>query len=549
MKTDIEIASNVSLKPIGEIAKSIDLDTEDLEIYGKYKAKVNRVQNDGHGKLILVTAINPTPAGEGKTTVSIGLADAMKYLGEKVMLALREPSLGPVFGIKGGAAGGGFAQVAPMAEINLHFTGDFHAITSANNLLSALIDNHIYFGNSLKIKTVVWNRCLDINDRALRSIVTGLGEGVVGGTREESFTITAASEMMAVLCLAKDFDDLKVRLSQIVIGYDVDGQIITAGDLGATEAMAILLYESFKPNLVQTLKGTPTFVHGGPFANIAHGCNSLTATTKALKLADYVITEAGFGADLGAEKFFNIKCRIGGLEPCCVVLVATIRALKYNGGAIDLKIPDTAALTKGLPNLVKHIRNITQEFGMPCVVAINKFDTDTQEEIDIIKTACQELNVKAVECEVWAKGDIGGVDLAREVKKIADGNNKCKLKYTYSLDESIEEKIKHIAQKIYGADGVDYLPKAQKELKKLEKSQYSKLPVCIAKTQYSLSDNAKLLGEPKGFKIQIRNLQLRAGAGFIVAVAGDIMLMPGLPRIPNAQKMTIQADGKITGLF
>lgn len=548
MKTDIEIASSVTLRPISEVADELGLDPEDYELYGKYKAKVNHVKSEKQGKLILVTAINPTPAGEGKTTISIGLADALRQLKYKTMLALREPSLGPVFGIKGGAAGGGYAQLAPMSDINLHFTGDFHAITAANNLLSAMIDNHIYFGNKLNIKTVVWNRCLDVNDRALRNINIVYDSNSVIGNRTESFSITAASEIMAIFCLSSDFDDLKARLSKIVVGYDKDNKAITAGDLEASEAMAILLYEALKPNLVQTLEGTPAFVHGGPFANIAHGCNSVIATKSALKLADMVVTEAGFGADLGAQKFLDIKCRTNDLTPSCVVLVATVRALKYNGGAKDLKTQDLEALRKGMPNLTKHLSNIVNQYKLPCVVAINKFDTDTPEEIELIKAACQDFGVEAIEASVFAEGGKGGLDLAKAVAQKCD-QPLTKINFTYELDDAIEQKINKIAQKIYGADGVDFLPKAQKQLKKFETDGLNNLPVCIAKTQYSLSDNANLLSAPKGFRITVRDLQLRAGAGFIVAVAGDIMLMPGLPKVPNATKMTIDHQGKITGLF
>ncbi|HEY8444283.1 MAG TPA: formate--tetrahydrofolate ligase [Clostridia bacterium] len=548
MKTDIEIASEAKLRPIQEVANELGLDADDYDLFGKYKAKVNRVKSDKKGKLILVTAINPTPAGEGKTTISIGLADALRKLGKKTMLALREPSLGPVFGIKGGAAGGGYAQLAPMSDINLHFTGDFHAITAANNLLSAMIDNHIYFGNKLNIKTVTWNRCLDVNDRALRNIQIIYEGNRVTGNRTESFNITAASEIMAVLCLSSDFDDLKQRLSRIVIGYDQDNKSVTAGDLKASEAMAILLYEACKPNLVQTLEGTPAFVHGGPFANIAHGCNSVIATKSALKLADYVVTEAGFGADLGAEKFLNIKCRVNNLSPDCVVIVATVRALKYNGQAQDIKVEDLDALKRGLPNLLKHIDNVTNQFKLPCVVAINRFFTDTDAEINIIKEACAQKNVKAVVADVFSQGGAGGIDLANEVADLCNLPNNG-INFTYSLDDDIEEKLNKIAKNIYGADGVELLPAAKKQLKKLTEDGFGNLPVCVAKTQYSLSDNPNLLGAPKGFKVTVRELQLRAGAGFIVAVAGDIMLMPGLSKVPNAEKMTIDSQGNITGLF
>jgi formate--tetrahydrofolate ligase len=548
LKTDIEIASEAKLRPIQDVAQELGLEAKDYDLFGKYKAKVNKVRQDPKGKLILVTAINPTPAGEGKTTISIGLADALRKLGKKTMLALREPSLGPVFGIKGGAAGGGYAQLAPMSDINLHFTGDFHAVTAANNLLSAMIDNHIYFGNKLNIKTVTWNRCLDVNDRALRNIHIIYEGNRVSGNRTESFNITAASEIMAVLCLSSDFNDLKQRLSRIVVGYDQDNKSITAGDLKAADAMAILLYEACKPNLVQTLEGTPAFVHGGPFANIAHGCNSVIATKSALKLADYVVTEAGFGADLGAEKFLNIKCRINNLSPDCIVLVATVRALKYNGQAQDLKVEDLDALKRGLPNLLKHIDNITNQFKLPCVVAINRFFTDTDAEIELVKEVCAQKNVKAVVAEVYSQGGAGGVNLAQEVINLCNLTNNG-INYTYSLDDSIEEKIDKIAKNIYGADGVEYSPAAKKQLKKLTEDGCGALPVCVAKTQYSLSDNPNLLGAPKGYKVTVRELQLRAGAGFIVAVAGEIMLMPGLSKVPNAEKMTIDGMGNIAGLF
>jgi formate--tetrahydrofolate ligase len=548
LKTDIEIASAAKLRPIQEVASELGLGAEDYDLYGKYKAKVNQVVKDRQGKLILVTAINPTPAGEGKTTISIGLADALKKLGKSVMLALREPSLGPVFGIKGGAAGGGYAQLAPMSEINLHFTGDFHAITAANNLLSAMIDNHLYFGNKLNIKTVTWNRCLDVNDRALRNINIVYEGNRVTGNRNESFNITAASEIMATLCLSSNFDDLKERLARIVIGYDQDNNCVTAGDLKASEAMAILLYEAYKPNLVQTLEGTPAFVHGGPFGNIAHGCNSVIATKSALRLADYVVTEAGFGADLGAEKFLNIKCRNNNLAPDCVVMVATIRALKYNGQAQDLKTEDLEALEEGLPNLIKHIDNITEQFKLPCIVAINRFFTDTDAEIDLVKNACEAKNIKAIITDVYSQGGAGGVVLADEViSQCSLPNNG--INFTYQLEDSIEQKIEKLAKNIYGAGEVEYLPSAKRQLKKLTTDGYGNLPVCVAKTQYSLSDNPKLLGAPKGFKLTIRDLQLRAGAGFVVAIAGDIMLMPGLSKSPNAERMTIDSRGNITGLF
>ncbi|KAI4453751.1 c-1-tetrahydrofolate synthase cytoplasmic-related [Holotrichia oblita] len=551
MKTDIEIAESVKLKPIQEIAARLNIEDGDLELYGKYKAKVNKVKPKKHGKLILVTAINPTASGEGKTTVSIGLADSISASGASVALALREPSLGPVFGVKGGATGGGQAQIAPMADINLHFTGDLHAITSANNLLSSIIDNHINSGNALKFKTVAHRRCLDCNDRALRNIVIGLGGAVNGVPREDGFVITAASEVMAVMCLATSLDDLKTRLGNIIAGYTPDGYVITAKDLKANEAMTILLKDAFKPNLVQTLEGTPAFVHCGPFANIAHGCNSVAATDMALKTADYCVTEAGFGADLGAQKFLDIKARAASLKPACVVIVATIKALKLSGYADKQKLsePDEAALRKGLENLKKHIENMTQHYKLPTVVAINEFISDTAGEIELVKNYCKECGVEAVPCKIWEKGSAGGLALAATVMKAADNFKEKEVNYTYSLDDSIEEKIRKIAVNIYGADGVDYLPKAKEALKQITNG-FEKFPVCIAKTQYSLSDNAALLGRPRNFRITIKDLQVRGGAGFIVAVAGDILLMPGLPKVPNSENMSINSDGdSIKGLF
>ncbi len=544
MKTDIEIAHEIKLKNIDEVLKIACIDRNDAEMLGNHMAKITPKDKTKKGKLILVTAINPSKAGEGKTTVSIGLADALRQLGTKTFLTLREPSLGPVFGIKGGATGGGYSQVVPMEDINLHFTGDFHAITTANNLISAVIDNHIFQGNTLNIKTVTFQRCLDMNDRALRNVIVSADKN----GRTENFVITAASEIMAIFCLAKDFKDLKNRLNNVIIGYNNEEKPITVKDLDIGESVAALLFRAVKPNLVQTIGGTPTLIHGGPFANIAHGCNSIIATKTALSLADYVVTEAGFGADLGAEKFVNIKCRASNLSPSCIVLVATVRALKLNGGAEDLKNKNIEALKKGIVNLEKHIENIKSVFCSPCVVAINKFDTDTNAELEIIKSICALHGVKAFACTVWSEGGKGGLELAKEVKNIVD-KNKLKVKFTYDLNLSIEEKIKEVATKIYGADDVEYSEKAKKEISKLQNSSFKDLPICIAKTQYSLSDNQNLLGEPKNFKIFVRDAQLRSGAGFIVIVAGDIMLMPGLPKTPNATKIKITDDGIISGLF
>ncbi|MCH5162471.1 MAG: formate--tetrahydrofolate ligase [Clostridiales bacterium] len=532
MKTDIEIAYEANPQPIEKIAAKIGI--KDVYRYGDYVAKVSP-KNTPKAKLILVTAINPTPAGEGKSTVSIGLADGMNKIGKKTALALREPSLGPVFGMKGGATGGGMAQIIPMDDINLHFTGDLHAITAANNLLCAMVDNSIYFGNPLKIAKVTFNRCMDCNDRALRNIVVALGGN--GQAREDGFNITAASEVMATLCLAADFDDLKVRLGRIIIGYDYDGKPVTAKDLGANEAMAVLLKDAAKPNLVQTLEGTPAFVHGGPFANIAHGCNSVIATKTAMSYADYVVTEAGFGADLGAEKFFDIKCRTAGLNPSATVIVATIRALKYGGNG-DLAV--------GMGNLVKHIENIKNVFSQNTVVAINKFTDDTEEDIAAVKAAAKAAGATAVLCECWGKGGEGAVELAEAVVKAASG--KSKLTFTYNDEETVVEKVAKVATRIYGAKDVVWTAKAKKSLEKMLPLGVDKLPVCVAKTQYSLSDDAKKLGRPEGFTVTVRDVQYRAGAGFVVAVAGDILLMPGLPRVPNAVNMKIE-DGKISGLF
>ena len=540
MKTDIEIADAAVLKPITEIAAELNIDADKLECYGKYKAKVTERGNK-NGKLILVTAINPTPAGEGKTTISIGLADGLKKTSRSVCLALREPSLGPVFGIKGGAAGGGYAQIAPMEDINLHFTGDLHAITAANNLLAAMIDNHIYWGNELRIKEVTWHRCQDVNDRALRFVKTGVSFKC---ERDDRTDITAASEVMAIFCLSRDIDDLKERLGNIVVGLNEDGKEVTARDLKAEEAMTILLKDAIKPNLVQTLEGVPAFVHGGPFANIAHGCNSIQATRAAISYADYAVTEAGFGADLGAEKFLDIKCRLAGLTPDAVVVVATLRALKCAGGKTEnLSERDDKALLGGLGNLKKHVENITGVYKLPCVVAINRFATDEDEEIKLLENELAALGVKAVCAECWAKGGAGATDLADAVVELTKGA-KPQMQFSYDLNMSTEEKINAIATKIYGADGVEFTDKAKEDIKKYPQN----LPVCIAKTQYSLSDNPKLIGRPSGFKITVREVMYKAGAGFIVAVAGDIMLMPGLSKSPNAERMSI-SNGVVKGLF
>ncbi|MCL2675969.1 MAG: formate--tetrahydrofolate ligase [Firmicutes bacterium] len=550
--TDIEIASGVKPLPITEVAKKLNIPASALEPYGKTKAKIDFSDFKQNGKLILVTAITPTPAGEGKTTVSIGLTDALCHIGKKACVALREPSLGPVFGIKGGAAGGGYAQVIPMAEINLHFTGDIHAITAANNLLSALIDNHIFQGNALKIdpKDVVWKRCIDLNDRALRSVTVMLG-GAGGDTfREDGFYITAASEVMAILCLAENIADLKKRLGNLLIAYNYAGEPVYARDLKAENAMAILLKEAAKPNLVQTLEGTPAFVHGGPFANIAHGCNSVLATKTALTFADYVVTEAGFGADLGAEKFLHVKCRESGLAPSCAVIVATVRALKMHGGVAktDLGAPNSEAVAKGCANLAKHIENITINFGLPAVVAVNKFASDTAEELEEVYKACGALNIKAIPTEVHAKGGKGGEELAKEVAELCDNNKNPAIKFLYSLNEGLRDKIIKICTKNYGAAEVDFSPKAEANIDEICRLGYCKLPVVIAKTQYSFSEDPTLVGRPTNFTIHIREVQLRAGSGFAVAIAGDIMLMPGLPKTPAAENMKIFDDGSILGL-
>ena len=555
MKKDVEIAQEAKMLPITEVAKVLDIPSDELEQYGKYKAKlsysyIKENMNREDGKLVLVTAINPTPAGEGKTTTNVGLSMALSRLGKKTVTTLREPSLGPCFGVKGGAAGGGYSQVVPMDDINLHFTGDFHAITSAHSLLAALLDNHIHQGNKLGIvtKRIVWKRVVDMNDRALRNIVIGLGGKGDGVTRENGFDITVASEIMAILCLATDLDDLKERLSKMVVAYNYEGEAVTAGDLEATGAMALLLKDAIKPNLVQTLDNTPAFIHGGPFANIAHGCNSVVATKTALKLGDYVITEAGFGADLGAEKFFDIKCRYAGLKPDCVVIVATVRALKMNGGVAkdNLAEENLDALRAGSSNLIRHIENVAK-FGVPSVVAINRFPTDTEAELELLDKICEEYGVKVVLSEVFAKGAEGGMDLAEEVIRICE-EGKADFKPLYDLDLSIEEKMEKIAKEIYRADGVDFTPAAKKQIKELTKLVYDKLPICVAKTQYSFSDDATLLGAPTGFTITVRELRVSAGAGFIVALTGSIMTMPGLPKVPAANGMDILSDGTIIGL-
>lgn len=559
MLSDIEIAQNAKMKKINEIADELGISADELEPYGHYKAKLSETlyskltfKNDG--KLILVTAINPTPAGEGKTTVSVGLAEAMAKIGKKAMLALREPSLGPVFGIKGGAAGGGYAQVVPMEDINLHFTGDMHAITSANNLLCAMIDNHMQQGNELQIdqRRIMFKRCLDMNDRALRNIIIGLGGKVNGIPREDGFQITVASEIMAILCLATDLSDLKERIGNILVAYNLKGEPVFARDLGACGAMTALLKDALKPNLVQTLENTPAFIHGGPFANIAHGCNSIRATKLALKLGDYCITEAGFGSDLGAEKFFDIKCRYGGLTPSCVVLVATIRALKYNGGVFktDLEKENMWALEKGIVNLQTHIENM-HKYHIPVVVAINKFHTDTEQEIEFVTNFCSQLGVEVSMCEVFAKGGEGGIDLAQKVCETIElcAENENSFKPLYDTDLPIKAKIETIAKEIYRADGVTYTTQAEKAIKEIEGIGFRDLPVCIAKTQYSLSDNPALLGKPKNFKITVRDAKLSSGAGFIVVYTGDIMTMPGLPKAPSALKIDCDNNGNITGLF
>ncbi|MBO6016422.1 MAG: formate--tetrahydrofolate ligase [Oscillospiraceae bacterium] len=553
-KSDIEIAQEAALLPINQVAASLGIPDEAVENYGRYKAKLDiHALKDlpEKGKLILVTAITPTPAGEGKTTTSVGLTDGLRKIGKNAVVALREPSLGPVFGVKGGAAGGGYAQVVPMEDINLHFTGDFHAIGAANNLLAAMLDNHIQQGNSLGIdpKAITWKRAVDMNDRQLRHIVNGLGGRMQGVPREDGFEITVASEIMAVLCLAADLKDLKERLARIIVGYTYDGKPVTAHDLKAEGAMTALLKDAIKPNLVQTLEGTPAFIHGGPFANIAHGCNSVTATRTALKLADYVVTEAGFAADLGAEKFVDIKCRMAGLHPNAVVIVATVRALKYHGGVpkAELNGENLDALEKGLPNLLQHVSNVKNVFGLPCVVAINAFPTDTKAELDLVEKRCQELGVNVALSEVWAKGGEGGKALAEEVVRLCDLPNN--FSFTYELDLPIEEKIHAIAHRIYHAKHVMMLPAAKKKAAELEKLGFGNLPICMAKTQYSFSDDPTLLGAPQDFTVNVSNVKVCAGAGFIVAYTGDIMTMPGLPKVPAAEKIDVDEKGRITGLF
>ena len=553
--TDIEIAQATPMRPIAEIAQKAGIADEYLESYGRYKAKVDlrllKESDRPEGKLILVTAITPTPAGEGKTTTTIGLADGLRHIGKNAVVALREPSLGPVFGIKGGAAGGGYAQVVPMEDINLHFTGDFHAIGAANNLLAAMLDNHIYQGNALHIdpRRITWRRCVDMNDRQLRFITDGLGGRVNGVPREDGYDITVASEIMAVFCLSSSITDLKERLSRIVVGYTYDEQTVTAGQLGAVGAMAALLKDAIKPNLVQTLEGTPAFVHGGPFANIAHGCNSVMATRMAMKLGDYAVTEAGFGADLGAEKFLDIKCRMAGLRPSAVVMVATVRALKMHGGLAktDLGREDLGALEAGLPNLLRHVSNIVNVYKLPCVVAVNRFPTDTDAEISLVIEKCRALGVRTVLSTVWADGGAGGTELAEEVVRLCELPND--FSFSYPLEDSIEDKIAAVVRRIYGGDGVTFAPAASKEIARLTALGYGDLPVCMAKTQYSFSDDPTKLGAPEGFTVTVRNVKVSAGAGFIVALTGDIMTMPGLPKAPAAQRIDVDENGRISGLF
>ncbi len=553
--SDIEIAQATEMEHITKIAEKAGIDEKYMEQYGRYKAKIDYSLLDESdrkdGKLILVTAITPTPAGEGKTTTTIGLADGLKRIGKNVMVALREPSLGPVFGIKGGAAGGGYAQVVPMEDINLHFTGDFHAIGAANNLLAAMLDNHIYQGNSLNIdpRRITWKRCVDMNDRQLRFVTDGLGGRVNGTPREDGYDITVASEIMAVFCLASSIDDLKARLSRIVVGYTYDEKPVTAGDLKAVGAMAALLKDALKPNLVQTLEGTPAFVHGGPFANIAHGCNSVIATKMAMKLGDYAVTEAGFGADLGAEKFLDIKCRYAGLNPSAVVMVATVRALKMHGGMAKTELgnENLNALEAGIPNLLRHVSNIKNVYKLPCVVAVNRFPTDTDAEINLVIEKCKALGVNVVLSTVWADGGKGGMALAEEVVRLCEEEND--FSFSYELDDSIEEKIEKIVKRVYGGAGVTFAPAAKKEIDKLASLGFDKIPVCMAKTQYSFSDDPAKLGAPEGFTVTVRNVKVSAGAGFIVALTGDIMTMPGLPKVPAAEKIDVDSNGKISGLF
>ena len=555
MMTDIEIAQSVQMQKITEIAKTAGIDEKYVEQYGNYKAKIDlSILNENkntEGKLILVTAITPTPAGEGKTTTTIGLADGMKKLGKNVMVALREPSLGPVFGIKGGAAGGGYAQVVPMEDINLHFTGDFHAIGAANNLLAAMIDNHIHHGNSLGIdvRRITWKRCVDMNDRQLRNIVNGLGGKINGTPREDGYDITVASEIMAILCLSNSITDLKDRLSRIIIGYSYSGAPVTCGQLNAAGAMTALLKDAIKPNLVQTLEGTPALVHGGPFANIAHGCNSVIATKLAMKLSDYAITEAGFGADLGAEKFLDIKCRFAGLKPSAVVLVATIRALKMHGGVpkAELGSENLEALEKGMPNLLRHLDNITSVYKLPCVVAVNKFPTDTDAEVKLVIDKCKEIGVNVVLSDVWAKGGEGGIDLANEVVRLCEKDND--FTFCYDTDNTISDKIDAIVKRIYRGNGVSFTPGAKKQIDELERLGYGNLPVCMAKTQYSFSDDQTKICAPENFEVTVRNVKISAGAGFVVALTGEIMTMPGLPKVPSAEKIDVDENGIITGLF
>jgi formate--tetrahydrofolate ligase len=556
-KSDIEIAQSTPMQPIDEIAAGIGIGKEYLELYGNYKAKLNynlleKLADKQEGKLILVTAITPTPAGEGKTTTTVGVGDALRKIGKKTVIALREPSLGPVFGVKGGAAGGGYAQVVPMEDINLHFTGDFHAITSANNLLAAMLDNHIYQGNALNIdpRRIIWKRCLDMNDRQLRFVVDGLNGKVNGVPREDGFEISVASEIMAILCLSRDLDHLKAKLRNIIVAFTRDDRPVTAGQLKAEGAMAALLKDALKPNLVQTLEQTPALIHGGPFANIAHGCNSIIATKMALKLADYVVTEAGFGADLGAEKFLDIKCRIAGLKPAAVIVVATVRALKMHGGVpkTELGVENLAALKDGLPNLLKHLENMTVKFGLPALVAINRFPDDTEAELKLIATECKKLGANVALSEVWAKGSAGGVELAQEVVRLAEhGENR--FRFIYEDHMPIKAKIETVVREIYGGDGVDFTPAAGKALANLQDLGFGSLPICMAKTQYSLSDDPKKLGAPRGFKVSVKNVKVSAGAGFVVVYTGEIMTMPGLPKVPAAERIDVDSQGKITGLF
>ena len=556
MKTDIQIAQEAQMMPIREVTAGFGITEDDMELYGKYKAKLsdelwNRIKDRPDGKLVLVTAINPTPAGEGKTTISIGLTQALNKIGKKAIVALREPSLGPCFGVKGGAAGGGYSQVVPMEDMNLHFTGDFHAITSANNLLAAMLDNHIQQGNQLGIdvKKITWKRVVDMNDRQLRHIVDGMGGRMNGVPREDGFEITVASEIMAILCLSSNITDLKEKLASIIVGYTYDDRPVTVRDLKIQGAAAAVLKDALKPNLVQTIEHTPVFIHGGPFANIAHGCNSIMATRMALKLADYVVTEAGFAADLGAEKFVDIKCRKAGLKPSAAVVVATVRALKYHGGVekADLNTENLEALQKGLPNLLQHVENVTVNYGIPCVVAINRFPTDTEAELEMVREKCRELGVNVALSEVWGKGGEGGIQLAEEVLRLTEQDND--FHFVYEDEMSLDEKINAVASKIYRADGVEFSAAAKKQLDRIEALGFGRLPVCMAKTQYSFSDNPNLLGAPRGFRISIKDVKVCSGAGFVVVKTGDIMTMPGLPKVPSAEKIDVDEDGRISGLF